>query len=103
MGSAQSTCGVTTEGRRLLKAVEDGSLSAVDVHLKGNVGYVYWSTFSGGNTVWHKAAKAGHLGLLKSMANIVTAAYETSKGTEEGHHHTQVCSRRFLVGISSAG
>ena len=85
MGAVQSACGVTTEGRQLLKAVEDGAVPDVDSHLHHNLSFVYWSTFSGGNTIWHKAAKAGQLGVLKSMARIVAAAYEAPKDTQEAH------------------
>jgi len=57
----------------------------VDYYLHNNLGFIYWSSFSGGNTIWHKAAKAGRLGVLKSMAAIVEAAYDAPKGTEEAH------------------
>ncbi len=65
------------------QAAEAGSLKDVDAHLHSDLSFVYWSTFSGGNTIWHKAAKAGRLGVLKSMAAIVAAAYEAPKGTGE--------------------
>jgi hypothetical protein len=85
MGAEQSSCGVKTEGRRLLKAVEDGHVADVGAALRHNLGFVYWSTFSGGNTVWHKAAKSGQLGILKAMAHAVESAYSAPKDTEEGH------------------
>ncbi|KAI8474933.1 MAG: ankyrin repeat-containing domain protein [Monoraphidium minutum] len=101
MGAAQSSCGVTTEGRQLLREVEEGAVAIVDARLKHNLGFVYWSTFSGGNTIWHKAAKAGQLGTLKAMARAVASAYDTPKDTQEACHQPQARLSLVLVKVGA--
>jgi hypothetical protein len=69
-GSSISTR-VADPGKELLRSAEQGEASIVTWILASDVHYLSHSSVFGGNTAWHKAAKAGRVEVLEAMEQVV--------------------------------
>lgn len=56
------------EGRGMLRCAEAGSVDEMRNLLWADVGYLKYRSVVGGNSAWHKAAKAGQVDALRFMA-----------------------------------
>lgn len=81
MGNLQSAHFKCTSGRQdlakeVLRCAEAGDVQELGVILDTDVRYVLHSSVFGGNTAWHKAAKAGRADVLEALRAAVLRQYE---------------------------
>lgn len=86
MGNAASAaaggCAPSVVGRRadpakeLLRLAEAGDASSACSILVVDARYLTHASVFGGNTAWHKAAKAGRVAVLDAMAGLITRHFD---------------------------
>eukprot|EP00775_Hariotina_reticulata_P011021 gene11021-11175_t len=80
MGNSVSHCTSvnrrTDPGKELLRCAEAGDTQLLSLILNGDARYLLHSSVFGGNTAWHKAAKAGKLEVLEAMEQLITKQFE---------------------------
>lgn len=80
MGNSVSHCTPvnrrTDPGKELLRCAEAGDTQLLSLILNGDARYLLHSSVFGGNTAWHKAAKAGKLEVLEAMEQLITKQFE---------------------------
>jgi hypothetical protein len=70
-GGSSMSARVADPGKELLRSAEQGEASIVAWILASDAHYLSHSSVFGGNTAWHKAAKAGRVEVLEAMEQVV--------------------------------
>lgn len=80
MGNTGSHCTAvywrTDSGKELLRCAEAGDTQLLSLILNGDARFLLHSSVFGGNTAWHKAAKAGKLEVLEAMEQLILKQFE---------------------------
>lgn len=84
-------------GKELLRCAERGDANVVSLIIACNPGFLSHSSVFGGNTIWHKAAKAGRVEVFEAIEHALKQAYETTSKDLS----TSSCSIRRLGSSSS--
>jgi ankyrin repeat protein len=69
---------VADPGKELLRSAEQGEASVVAWILASDAHYLSHSSVFGGNTAWHKAAKAGRVEVFEAMERVVQQQFTVS-------------------------
>ncbi|KAF6259018.1 ankyrin repeat-containing domain protein [Scenedesmus sp. NREL 46B-D3] len=69
---------VVDPGKELLRSAEQGEASIVAWILASDAHYLSHSSVFGGNSVWHKAAKAGRVQVLEAVERVVQQQFTVS-------------------------
>ncbi|WIA09414.1 hypothetical protein OEZ85_008819 [Tetradesmus obliquus] len=70
-GGSSMSARIADPGKELLRSAEQGEANVVAWILATDVHYLSHSSVFGGNTAWHKAAKAGRVEVLEAMEQVV--------------------------------
>eukprot|EP00882_Tetradesmus_deserticola_P015853 GHRQ01016904.1.p1 GENE.GHRQ01016904.1~~GHRQ01016904.1.p1 ORF type:complete len:297 (+),score=82.60 GHRQ01016904.1:1276-2166(+) len=68
----------TDQGKELLRSAEQGDASVVAWILASDAHYLSHSSVFGGNSAWHKAAKAGRIQVLEALERVVQLQFAVS-------------------------